>query len=111
MAAKYDITIDQGASWDLQFSIDLNTADYDITNCDFYGTVRQNEHYQEMTVEKINATSGIVRFTLTANQTDLLKSGVNYYDIEMHTNNAANQVYRLLNGKATVTKSQTTQRP
>jgi len=111
MAAKYDIVIDQGATWDLQFSIDLNGVDYDISNCDFYGTVRQNEHYQEMSVEKVSSGEGIVRFSLTANQTDLLKGGVNYYDIEMHTNNQANQVYRLLNGKATVTVSQTTQRP
>lgn len=111
MAAEYMITIDQGASWDMQVSIDLNEADYDITDCDFYGTVRQNDTYQEMAVEKINAAAGIVKFKLTANQTDLLKAGENRYDIEMHTHNLENQVFRLLQGRAVVSATQTPQRP
>ena len=111
MAAEYRITIDQGASWDMQVSIDLNSADYDISNCDFYGTVRQNDNYQEMAVEKISSGGGIVKFKLTAGQTDLLKAGENRYDIEMHTNNLENQVFRLLQGRAVVSATQTPQRP
>lgn len=111
MAAEYKITIDQGASWDMQVSIDLNGADYDISNCDFYGTVRQNETYQEMLVEKISNGGGIVKFKLTAHQTDQLKAGENRYDIEMHTHNEENQVFRLMQGRAVVSKTQTPQRP
>lgn len=109
--ANYRITIDQGTTWDLQVSIDLNDADYDISNCDFYGTVRQNDTYQEMLVEKINSSLGIVKFKLTSGQTDQLKAGENRYDIEMHTHNSENQVFRILEGRAIVSATQTPQRP
>lgn len=111
MAAEYMIKIDQGATWDMQVSIDLNSADYDISNCDFYGTVRQGDTYQEMRVQKISNGGGIVKFSLTDSQTDLLRAGDNRYDIEMHTNNLEAQVFRLMQGRAVVSKTQTPQRP
>ena len=118
-AAKYDIIIEQGGTYEIEFQLKLETAGgnapYTLWNNNLYGSVRStygSTPKEDFIIPIMDANQGIFRLKLIPNQTNRLVAGKNVYDVELHNvaDNGELQVIRLLEGVATVTPSVTTQR-
>lgn len=118
-AATYNIIIEQGATFDREFTLQIETVGgdqaYDLSQATIYGTVRPragSAEYQEFQVTKTSAAEGRFNVKLLPAQTNQLTPGNGVYDIELHavSDDGELQVIRLLEGVATVTPGVTTQR-
>jgi hypothetical protein len=118
-AAKYDIVIEQGASFAREFTLELETVGggvaYNLTTADIYATARPrlgSTAGEEFVVTKTDAANGVFKISLLPAQTARLTPGNGVYDVELHAvaDNGELQVIRLLEGVATVTGEVTTQR-
>ena len=114
-APKYDLHIQQGDTFSVDFNLDRNSSDYDLTGATIYGTIRDKhgaDGFTEFDVAYPSRTAGQFRLSLTAAKSTALNPGTAVYDIELHVTQSglADQVTRLLEGKAIITPAVTTQR-
>lgn len=109
-APVYNIVIDQGSTFEMDLSIDLNGVDLNLNGYYLYGTYRQSfdsEAFSEFDMTITDYSTGTVRMGMSAEQTDMLtKDGL--YDIELHRADGT-QVIRILQGSVSVKRSVTTQ--
>lgn len=106
-AAVLDITIEQGETYELDFSIDKNDADYSLTGAEIYATLRpsfDSGTSQTFNVTILNEAQGKFRIGLESSNTYALAAGKWKWDCFLHIprTNEEDQVIRLLNGNATV---------
>ena len=115
MAAKYNLTIPQGETYDLDLSLNRNDVDYDLTDCTIYGTIRDSYNagsYTEFDIEYVSRNQGKFRLKLNKEKSENLNPGNGVYDVVLHIplEDDAEQVIRLLEGTAKITPAVTTQR-
>lgn len=105
MATKANLVIDQGTTFSVE--LDLTDDNGDALNLDgFTANAQLRKWYtsSNSTVfsTSINASSGQISLSLTANQTGLLTAGRYVYDVELTENNT-NAISRVVEGIVTVT--------
>jgi hypothetical protein len=103
MAAKYDITIDQGSEYVLnmtltQYGEGLSLAGYTVRG-QIRPTITSNTLTASFTGEALNDAEGSFRISLTAAQTAVIPPGVYFYDIEIYLTTS---ITRLMEGKVLV---------
>ena len=104
-AGTYNLSIEQGASWQLQLDVDSSAGiDMDITGYTFASKLAKS-HYDEspvsMTSTIINTSTGTFNLNLTPEQTAALDPAIEYiYDVEMTSPTGI--VTRLIQGRATI---------
>jgi hypothetical protein len=105
MATKANLVIDQGST----FSVDLDLTDEngDILSLDGFTANSQLRKWYTASNStafstSVNAASGQVTLTLTANQTGSLTAGRYVYDVEL-TETSTNAISRVVEGIVTVT--------
>lgn len=103
MADKVNLTIDQGATFSVDFIVkDANNAVINLTDYAGAGQLRRNYASNSATAFTIGVYSnGTVRASLTANQTSTLSADRYVYDLEI--TNALGEVTRIVEGIVTVT--------
>jgi glycine cleavage system H lipoate-binding protein len=105
MAAKANITIDQGSTFSTYLVLtDSSGIVIDLTGYTVYSQIRKWYTSSTATTFDIsiaNATTGTVLLSLTANATANLAAGKYVYDVESH--DTANQIARIIEGSITVT--------
>lgn len=107
MAAKHNLTIDQGSTFKRALTIKSGDtgAAIDITGSTISGQIRESVDSEtiiaEFTGTVTTPVSGQCEVSLTATQTTAIPSGTYVYDIEWEDVNG--NVTRLIEGKATVT--------
>lgn len=103
MADKVNLTVDQGATFSVDFTV--NTADGGAVDLAGYtGAGQIRKHYTSNTSTAFALSvyaNGTVRAVLSANQTGNLTEGRYVYDIEI-TNTSDSTVTRLVEGIVTV---------
>ena len=104
-AGTYNLSIEQGSSWQLQMDVDSTAGnDLNITGYTFASKLAKS-HYDEnpvsMTSTIINTATGTLRLNLTPAQTAALDPAVEYiYDVQMTSPTGI--VTRLIQGRATI---------
>jgi len=104
-AGTYNLTIEQGSTWQLTMSIDQPAGtDTDITNYTFSPKIAES-YYDEspitMTYSITSAATGTVKLSLTAAQTEALDPNIEYvWDVDM--TDTSDITTRLLQGRATI---------
>jgi len=103
MADKVNLTIDQGATFSVDFIVkDSNNEVVNLTDYVGAGQLRRNYASNSSTSFTIGVYSnGTVRASLSANQTSTLAADRYVYDIEIQ--NGLNEVTRIVEGIVTVT--------
>ena len=108
-ATTYNITIDQGSDFTLNFTV--NTSGGTAVNLSTYSVrshLRKKKEDSSPAVQFTgtvsSAVNGQAKITLTNAQTKNLAAGLYLYDVEIFTNNDA-EVIRLFQGTANVTRS------
>jgi hypothetical protein len=102
-APEYNIAIEQGVNFQLDFSIDLNGVDLDVDTWTIDGCIKQthgSNNYVPFTITKLDAATGSVRLALTPDQTGKIKKP-SVYDVEI-TNEDGDQTIRILQGQVSV---------
>ena len=112
--AVYNITINQGENYDLTATLtDANGTPVNITGYALRGKVRYSYGSTGVLVDLepsvINATGGVINFTLTPEETAALPITVAVYDIERYISGQSPEttVSRVLQGSVTVTPEAT----
>lgn len=103
MATKANLFIDQGATFETVLTLtDENGDILDLSNSTAASQIRKSysSSLAAQFTTAINAASGEVTLSLTANQTGNLVAGRYLYDIEL--TDAANSVARIVEGIVTV---------
>ena len=104
MATKSNLVIDQGSTYSVV--LDLTDENGDIINLGGYtGNCQIRKWYTSSTpaatfTTSINASSGELQLSLTANQTSNLVAGRYVYDVELDNNGV---ISRIVEGIVTVT--------
>jgi hypothetical protein len=104
-AGIYNLSIEQGSTWDLQLSIDSTAGtDLNITGYSFDAKIAKS-YYDEnpitITSTIVNASTGVINLTLTSTQTNALDAAIEYiYDIDMISD--TDVTTRLIEGRATI---------
>lgn len=109
MAVSYNVTIDQGANWDLNVEYDNpNATPVNLTS---YTAALQIRSLPESATAvlslstgsgiTITGATGLVAISATATQTRAIDEGTYYYDLEITS--PAGVVTRLVQGQAVVT--------
>lgn len=103
MADKVNLTIDQGATFSVDFIVkDANSAVINLTDYTGAGQLRRNYASNSATSFTIGVyANGTVRASLTANQTSTLSADRYVYDLEI--TNGLGEVTRIVEGIVTVT--------
>lgn len=108
--AVYNITINQGETYDLTASIvDGGGAPLNISGYALRGKIKSSYGstgiLADLQPEIINATGGVISFSLDAIETASLPITIGVYDIERYVSgqNPETTVYRVLEGKVTIT--------
>jgi len=111
-AGIFDIVIEQGAKFFLPIEVfDANDQPYDLTGWTARGKVR--EEYDSpnalcsFTITGILGPSGTLTLVLGANVTAALPPGRAVYDVELVNSIDANDVIRIIQGKAKITPEAT----
>ena len=113
-AAKRNLYIEQGATFNLSFTWNEGTSDavgapVDLTGCTARMQIRQKQQSAvivdarsdgESPAILLGGATGTVEVTLTADMTDLLSVKTGLYDLEVEFPDGT--VYRLLEGTVTV---------
>ena len=103
MAQKVNLSVDQGASYQTSVAVkDANDNVADLTGWTGAGQLRK--HYSSSNSTSfgvaVDANSGIVMLSLTANQTGSLLGGRYVYDVEL--TDGANNILRIVEGIVSV---------
>ena len=105
MAAKANITIDQGTTFSTYLSLnDISGSVIDLTGYTAYGQIRKwytSNSYITFNVSIPEPTTGYITVNLDANTTASMDAGRYVYDIE--TIDSANAITRVIEGIVTVT--------
>jgi len=109
MATKANLIIDQGTSYATTITIqDEDGAVFDLTN--YIGAAQMRKHFTSTSATpftvSLGGTSGEVTLALTANATANLTAGRYVYDVEL-TSTVSNEVFRIIEGIATITPNVT----
>lgn len=115
-AARYDLTIDQGANFSVQLAVKESSSAKNLTGFFARAQLRSTRDSAsavasfEATVQSPK-TGGIVNLSLPYETSDDIKAGVYYYDLEIYEAASAAasavQVSRLLHGTAHVRREVT----
>ena len=108
MAIKANLFIDQGATYATKLVLnDPNGAPVDLTGYSAAGQIRK--HYTSSNAVSfsvsLNANTGSVVLSLTANNTSSLAAGRYVYDVEM--TDTAGRISRIIEGTVTVSPNVT----
>ncbi len=106
-AGKYNITIEQGATFSLQFTIKTGSTPWDLTNYSARMQIRTTVNASTALVSLTSGSGitlggvlGTVTVTIPASDTDNIIAGRQVYDLELES--AGGEVWRVLEGKCTV---------
>ena len=104
-AGKYNIVIDQGADFALEFTVKEDGSAFNLTNYSARAQLRERPHdttkAADFVCTIVSASAGTVKMALTNETTKSLTPKRYYYDLEIFTTNDA-AVTRLLQGDALV---------
>ena len=104
-AGVYNLSIEQGASWEISLEVDLEAGtDMNLTGYIFASKIAKS-HYDDapvsMGVALVNAEEGKFKLYLSPEQTALFDSAIEYiYDVEITS--ISGTVTRILQGRATI---------
>lgn len=106
-SAKLDIVIEQGETYEVDFSLNKNSSDYDLTGATITASIRpqlDSGTITEFDVEYLNRSTGSWRLKMETSKTTPLQSGGYFWDcvLEIPRTSEEPQVIRLLEGKCTV---------
>jgi hypothetical protein len=104
-AGKHDITLEQGATYNMQVRVEENGSPVDITNYTFESQVRKSHYSSDVaasfTTSLVNGPMGSFNISLTDTQTDALNPAFTHvYDVEVTSDTGA--VTRIIEGTVTV---------
>ena len=103
MAIIQNLTVDQGTTWSIIISVsDANGFTKDLTNYSVRSQMRKSYYtntYIEITTEVSSPLDGEITMSLTAEETQALKSGRYVYDVEIEGNE---ETLRVIEGIITV---------
>jgi len=104
-AGIYNLSIEQGSSWELQMAIDSTVGvNLDITGYTFEAKIARSYYDEDpitMSVAIVNTTTGTIKLSLSPSQTTTLDSAIEYiYDVDMTS--TTDTVTRLMEGRATI---------
>jgi hypothetical protein len=107
MAGKYNITIDQGSTFNFQFTVKTSGTPWNLTSYTARMQIRSSVEAKTALLSLTNGSGitlggalGTVAVTISATQTAALLAGKHVWDIELVS--AGGEVSRILEGKATV---------
>jgi hypothetical protein len=104
-AGKYNIVIDQGSDFALEFTVKEDGSAFDLTGYSARAQLRERPHDEtkiaDFVCNIVSAGAGTIKMSLTNETTTALTPKKYYYDIEIFTTNDA-AVTRLLQGEALV---------
>ena len=104
-AGIYNLSIEQGSSWELQMAIDSSVGvDLNITDYTFDAKIARS-YYDDtpvsMTVSVVNSATGAIKISLSPAQTAALDAAIEYiYNVDMTSGGGT--VTRLMEGRATI---------
>jgi hypothetical protein len=107
-AGTLNITIEQGATWGLSLNISTCTSKFNLTNCTLRSHIRRNFDFKFLTVittEILDAVNGVVKLSLTDEQTILLDDSPASWDLFLTDDNGNS--YKLITGNATIIRANT----
>ncbi len=114
-AGRYNIDIEQGATFQRSMTLDEYDSDtetmedLDLSGYTFSGMLRQEKEDTSamiaFTIVITDAALGAIQVSLTAAQTSTLPAGTAYYDIEMTRDSG--EVIRILEGMANISREMT----
>ena len=106
-AGTYNITIDQGADFTLNFTVKEDGTAKNLTSYSVRADLRKKKEDSapavQFTGSVVNASNGTAKIVLTNVQTKALTAGLYFYDIEIFTASDA-EVIRVVQGTANVTR-------
>lgn len=109
-AATYNISIERNATFDVSLALkDSNGTAIDVTNATIDAEIKQDYYFPgivSFTVTKITPASGIIKLSLTANQTANLHVGTLKYDVFAQYSNGV--IQKILKGTVSVEENITT---
>jgi len=104
-AGRYNIVIDQGADFALEFTLKENDSAVDLSNYSARAQLRERPHDSvkaaDFVCTIVSASAGTIKMALTNEVSAALTPKKYYYDLEIFTTNDA-AVTRLLQGEALV---------
>ncbi len=109
MSGKYNIVADQGATFNLNFTVATDGTPWNLTSYTFAMQVRRSANSSNTLLNITSATmnsSGSVAVTVSATTMNTIPAGRWVYDIELTS--SGGQVTRILEGRFIV-KAQVTQ--
>lgn len=114
-AARYDITIEQGATWELNFTYSVASTPFNLTGWGIRSKIRQSQNTPASIYlatpygEGITATPllGDITLVATATQTQSVNWERGIWDVEIFTLTATPTVKRLLKGLVKIDKEAT----
>lgn len=109
-AAKYNLFIDQGSDFAIQFTLSEDSATKDLTGYDARAQLRLKKldttAAATFTCTVPQDSSGIIHMEMNNSTTKDIAAGLYFYDLELYTPNDGN-VTRILEGQVTVTQEVT----
>ena len=106
-AGKYNITVEQGSTFNLNFTIKTGTVVWDLTSYTARMQVRTSAGATDTLLSltdsagiTLGGTAGTVAVTISAAATAALLTGRHVYDLEIAS--SAGEVWRVIEGKFTV---------
>ena len=103
---KYDIYIDQGASYTETLTPLLENGDpVDLTSCTGKSQIRKSYYSSNSITLSVNVVSNTIILSLNANSTSAAHDGRYFYDVFITNSN--NYTYKLYEGIATIIPSVT----
>jgi len=105
-AGKHDITLEQGATYNMQIRVEENGSPVDVTNYTFASQIRKSHYSTEVaaqfTTKLVNGPQGSFNISLTDTETSAVDSAFTHvYDVEITSDTGA--VSRIIEGTVTVT--------
>jgi hypothetical protein len=109
-AARYDLVIDQGSDFAVEFTVNESGVVKDLTGYSARAQLRTSKAASDLaatfTCTIPTPSNGKINMTLGNSTSSALTAGRFYYDLEIYTSNDAN-VSRLLFGEVTLTQEVT----
>jgi hypothetical protein len=109
-AAIYNLVIDQGSDFSVEFTLSEDGSAKDLTNYSARAQMRKAKSAADVsatfTCTIATPTNGIIKMELPNGTSKVLEAGRYYYDLEIHTGNDA-LVSRLLQGEVDLTQEVT----
>jgi|TARA_B110000858_G_scaffold184735_1_gene226207 hypothetical protein len=104
-AGRYNIVVDQGSDFALQFTVKSDGTATNLTGYSARAQLRERPHTGTVTATFtctiVSASAGTIKMALTNEVTKAITPKKYYYDLEIYTTNDA-AVTRLLQGEALV---------